>query len=247
MPDGDDPFDDELRQRMELTREAMPVDPPGSVRVDVDPSHGGRRHGWRAVAAVVLIVSATGAALYAVAQTGNGEVDTAGGATTTGPPNPVTPFEPVTTATFVPITTFPPVTLQPTSTVAPPTAKTTGPPPPRPTGPWIPDLNGDGVADLVTLTGGTIALFVTVDGKPEPVLDPGGQPITIDLSDELSFTCQAEGLFTQDTSSIIGPDVALHLSLLTVDGRVGTWIPSPSFFFPVGFVPPQWGTGCPPG
>lgn len=114
---------------------------------------------------------------------------------------------------------------------------------------WFPDLDGDGVADAIALTADDVHFIRTAPGGRVPVIDSHNEEVTIEIGDEVTFTCEADGAYVQtferpDQESETGP---LRLARLELDGSVGSWAPSPSFFFGRDFTLPEPGHGCPQG
>lgn len=113
---------------------------------------------------------------------------------------------------------------------------------------WSPDLDGDGDADVAALVGDEAHFLLRTEQDLMPISDTEGEEITVQIGEQVSFTCQEDGLLIQTfeppaEEKDTGP---LRLSRLDLDGSVGSWTPNPSFYMPSDFTLPDLGKGCPP-
>jgi hypothetical protein len=112
---------------------------------------------------------------------------------------------------------------------------------------WFPDLDGDGEADLMVLAGQEVRFAIARDGDDLDVVDEHGDVLTVSVGDDVTVTCQSDGVWVQqfDRPSAGVAAGSLRLYRLEVDDSVGVLIPSPSFVFGPDFELPALGAGCP--
>lgn len=112
---------------------------------------------------------------------------------------------------------------------------------------WSPDLNGDGDADVVALVGDQVLFFLRTEQGYIPVSDTQGKKMAVRVGEQVTFTCQVDGVWTQRFDPPLDATgfAPLYLSRLDLDGSVGSWVPSPSFMFGPDFELPDIGMGCP--